>query len=170
MTIGFSPLRNYLLLLLPLALSCNAPAQEFRVPEIGKLPRVDRCSPRPSPYHQRNSAFILTFKDHVPQGEGYVILSGSCFSAVPVKSDFPHMTSAPGGYKVSQRPAFATRYVERGATVFFGYMRLSFGFPHLYPVLEKWLGATTVRETYQQLISGLIDMRGFGPLAKPKQK
>ena len=73
------------------------------------------------------------------------------------------MTSAPGGYKVSQRPAFATRYVERGATVFFGYMRLSFGFPHLYPVLEKWLGATTVRETYQQLISGLIDMRGFGP-------
>jgi hypothetical protein len=392
MTIGFSPLRNYLLLLLPLALCCNAPAQEFRIPEIGKLPRVDRNSPRPSPYHLRNSAFILKFKDHAPQGEGYVILtdhtekaylqslerlskrrkgtiiktkdlaklhlpetigplrrklqkldpkyvalaprmesyrenmvlgtwellstldedryidaypgillassvssfkqlidrtidyrpipqsklktfaisqvpsdtesrslqkagilrdffanygiktptvaiytpsatnapelkgddlwkirleskgnfvkkfdpkprealhgsqlvimhghgipgmscsvdlegipaksknqvilSGSCFSAVPVKSDFPRMTSAPGGYKVSQRPAFATRYVDQGATVFFGHMRLSSGFPHLYPVLEKWLGGATVGEAYQQLINGLIDMRGFEP-------
>ena len=97
------------------------------------------------------------------KSKNQIILSGSCFSAVPVKSDFPRMTSAPGGYKVSQRPAFATRYVDQGATVFFGHMRLSSGFPHLYPVLEKWLGGATVGEAYQQLINGLIDMRGFGP-------
>ena len=97
------------------------------------------------------------------KSKNQVILSGSCFSAVPVKSDFPRMTSAPGGYKMSQRPAFATRYVDRGATVFFGHMRLSSGFPHLYPVLEKWLEGATVGEAYQQLINGLIDMRGFGP-------
>ena len=392
MTIGFSPIRNYLLLLLPLALCCNAKAQEFRIPEMAELPRVDRNSPRPSPYHLRNSAFILKFKDHAPEGKGYVILtdhteagylqslerlskhrkgtiikakdlaklhlpktlealrlklnklkpkyvalaprmesyrenmvlgawellttldddryldaypgvvlassvdsfkqlidrtinyrsipqsklkpfaisqvpsntesrslqkagilrnffanyeiktptvaiytptatnapqlkgddlwkirlsskgnfvkqfdpkprqalhdsqlvimhghgipgmscsvdlegipsksknqiilSGSCFSAVPIKSDFPRMTSAPGGYKVSQRPAFGTRYLDQGATVFFGHMRLSSGFPHLYPVMEKWLKGGSVGEAYQQLINSLIDMRGFGP-------
>ena len=90
-----------------------------------------------------------------------VILSGSCFSAAPTESDFPRMTSAPGGYKVAPRPAFATQYIERGATVFFGHMRLSSGFPHLYPVLEKWLSGATVGEAYQQLINGIIDLRGF---------
>jgi hypothetical protein len=392
MMIGFMPIRKFLLNVLPLALCWNALAQEFRIPEISELPRVDRNSPRPSAYHLRNSAFILKFKNHAPEGKSYVILtdhteagylqslerlskhrkgtiiktkdlaklhlpktlealrlklnklkpkyvalaprmesyrenmvlgawellttldddryldaypgillassadsfkqlidrtinyrpipqsklkpfaisqvpsntesrslqkagilrnffasygiktptvtiytpsatnapqlkgddlwkirlarkgnfikkfdpkprqalhdsqlvimhghgipgmscsvelegipaksknqivlSGSCFSAVPVKSDFPRMTSAPGGYKVSQRPAFATRYVDRGATVFFGHMRLSSGFPHLYPVLEKWLDGASVGEAYQQLINGLIDMRGFGP-------
>ena len=97
------------------------------------------------------------------KSKNQVVLSGSCFSAVPVKSDFPRMTSAPGGYRVSQRPAFATRYVDQGATVFFGHMRLCSGFPHLFPVLEKWLKGATVGEGYQQLINGLIDMRGFGP-------
>ena len=90
-----------------------------------------------------------------------IVLSGSCFSAVPMKSDFPRMSSAPGGYKVAPRPAFAARYIDRGATVFFGHMRLSSGFPHLYPVLEKWLEGASVGEAYQQLINGLIDMRGF---------
>jgi len=392
MKIGLTPIRDCLLHILPLVLCCNAKAQEFRIPEMAELPRVDRNSPRPSPYHLRNSAFILTFKDHAPEGKRYVILtdhtdaaylqslerlakhrrgtiiktndlakihqpealeslrlklqklkpkyvalaprmesyrenmvlgawellttldddryldaypgillvssvdsfkqlidrtidyrpipqsklkpfaisqvpsntesrslqkagilrdffasygiktptvaiytpsatnapqlkgddlwkirlsrkgnfikkfdpkprqalhesqlvimhghgipgmscsvdlegiptksknqvvlSGSCFSSVPVKSDFPRMTSAPGGYKMSQRPAFATRYVDQGATVFFGHMRLSSGFPHLYPVLEKWLDGASVGEAYQQLINGLIDMRGFGP-------
>ncbi len=97
------------------------------------------------------------------KSKNQIILSGSCFSAVPIRSDFPRMTSAPGGYKVSQRPAFATRYVDQGATVFFGHMRLSYGFPHLYPVMEKWLKGGSVGEAYQQLINGLIDMRGFGP-------
>jgi hypothetical protein len=92
-----------------------------------------------------------------------VILSGSCFSAAPVKSDFPRMASAPGGYKVDQRPAFGTRYIDRGATVFFGHMRLSSGFPHLYPVLEKWLQGASVGEAYQQLMNSIIEMRGFRP-------
>ncbi len=97
------------------------------------------------------------------QSKNQVVLSGSCFSAVPMKSDFPRMSSAPGGYKVGQRPAFAIRYVDCGATVFFGHMRLSSGFPHLYPVLEKWLEGSSVGEAYQQLINGLIEMRGFRP-------
>ncbi len=97
------------------------------------------------------------------QSKNQVVLSGSCFSAVPMKSDFPRMSSAPGGYKVGQRPAFAIRYVDCGATVFFGHMRLSSGFPHLYPVLEKWLEGSSVGESYQQLINGLIEMRGFRP-------
>ena len=97
------------------------------------------------------------------ESKNQVVLSGSCFSAVPMKSDFPHMPSAPGGYKVGQRPAFAIRYVDCGATVFFGHMRLSSGFPHLYPVLEKWLEGSSVGESYQQLINGLIEMRGFRP-------
>ena len=42
-------------------------------------------------------------------------------------------------------------------------MRLSSGFPHLYPILEKWLKGASVGEAYQQLINGLIDMRGFRP-------
>ena len=100
----------------------------------------------------------------IPAGSNNrVILSGSCFSAVPVKSDFPRMTSAPGGYKVDKRPAFGTRYIDRGGTVFFGHMRLSSGFPHLYPVLEKWLQGSSVGEAYQQLINSIIEMRGFGP-------
>ncbi|MEC9093247.1 MAG: hypothetical protein VX438_11110 [Planctomycetota bacterium] len=92
-----------------------------------------------------------------------IVLSGSCFAAVPPQSDFPRMNSAPGGYQVSQRQAFATRYIDRGATVFFGHMRLSSGFPHLYPVLEQWIQGASVGEAYQQLINGLMDMRGFGP-------
>ncbi|MBG70465.1 MAG: hypothetical protein CMN06_10190 [Roseibacillus sp.] len=96
-----------------------------------------------------------------PDSRNEVILSGSCFSAAPKESDFPRMTSAPGGYQLAPRPAFATRYIEQGATLFFGHMRLSSGFPHLYPVLEKWLSGATVGEAYQQLINGIIDLRGF---------
>jgi hypothetical protein len=42
-------------------------------------------------------------------------------------------------------------------------MRLSSGFPHLYPVLENWLQGASVGEAYQQLINAIIGMRGFGP-------
>ncbi|MED5585348.1 MAG: hypothetical protein VYB61_03245 [Verrucomicrobiota bacterium] len=97
------------------------------------------------------------------QSSNQVILSGSCFSAVPINSDLPRMTSAPGGYKVDRRPAFGTRYLDRGGTVFFGHMRLSSGFPHLYPVLENWLQGASVGEAYQQLINAIIEMRGFRP-------
>ncbi|MCP4848265.1 MAG: hypothetical protein GY899_10000 [Verrucomicrobiaceae bacterium] len=97
------------------------------------------------------------------QSSNQIVLSGSCFSAVPIKSDFPRMSSAPGGYKVDQRPAFGTSYLDRGATVFFGHMRLSSGFPHLYPILEKWMQGASVGEAYQQLINAIIGIRGFGP-------
>lgn len=73
------------------------------------------------------------------------------------------MTRIPGGYAVTPRQSFSTRYIDRGATVFFGHMRLSSGFPHLYPVLEKWMQGKSVGESYQQLINSLMDMRGFGP-------
>tara|TARA_B100000945_G_scaffold321462_1_gene336193 strand:+ start:361 stop:1470 length:1110 start_codon:yes stop_codon:yes gene_type:complete len=90
-----------------------------------------------------------------------VILTGSCFSAVPVKSDLPRMSSAPGGYKVDARPAFAMEYLDRDAVVFFGHMRLSSGFPHLFPVLENWMQGETVGSAYQQLLNAIINMRGF---------
>jgi len=92
-----------------------------------------------------------------------IVLSGSCFAAAPLKTDFPKMTRIPGGYAVTPRQSFSTRYIDRGATVFFGHMRLSSGFPHLYPVLEKWMQGKSVGESYQQLINSLMDMRGFGP-------
>ncbi|MEC7567312.1 MAG: hypothetical protein VX738_16640 [Planctomycetota bacterium] len=102
--------------------------------------------------------------DGIPvNSNNQVVLSGSCFAAAPTKTDFPRMTRAPGGYNVAPRQAFATRYIDRGATVFFGHMRLSSGFPHLYPVLEQWTAGKSVGEAYQQLVNGIIDMRGFGP-------
>lgn len=92
---------------------------------------------------------------------GKIVLSGSCFSASPVQSDLPAMSRAPGGYTVTKRAAFATHCVDQGSLVFFGHMRLSSGFPHLYPVLEQWLAGKTVGEAYQQLINGIIGMRGY---------
>ena len=64
-----------LLVLIALALGSNGLAQEFRIPEISELPRVEKNSPRPSTYHLRNSAFILKFKKDEPRGNGYVILT-----------------------------------------------------------------------------------------------
>ncbi len=92
---------------------------------------------------------------------GKVILSGSCFAASPVHSDFPAVRQAPGGYEVKKRDAFALRAIDNGATVFFGHMRLSMGFPHLFPVLEAWSQGKSVGESYQQLINALITVRGF---------
>jgi len=94
---------------------------------------------------------------------GKVILSGSCFSASPARSDLPAMRQAPGGYRVEQRDAFALRAIDNGASVFFGHMRLSMGFPHLFPVLESWLEGGTVGESYQRLINALVVLQGFGP-------
>ena len=87
-----------------------------------------------------------------------IIVCGSCFSAAPVQSDFPAMRQAPGGYGVEKRDAFLLRAVDRGAVVAFGHMRLSQGFPHLYPVLESWLKGRSVGEGYQELINGIIEL------------
>lgn len=89
-----------------------------------------------------------------------VVLCGSCFSASPKKSDFPAMRRAPGGYDVEVRDAFTVRAVDNGACVAFGHMRLSQGFPHLYPVLETWMKGGTVGEAYQELVNGIIEMQG----------
>ena len=40
-------------------------------------------------------------------------------------------------------------------------MRLSAGFPHLFPVLEGWLQGQTVGESHQRLLNAIIAMRGF---------
>ena len=92
---------------------------------------------------------------------GKFILSGSCFAASPDRSDFPRMRRIPGGYEVKKRDAFALRAIDNGSTAFFGHMRLSMGFPHVFPVLEAWSQGKTVGESYQQLINGLIAVRGF---------
>ena len=98
---------------------------------------------------------------------GKIVLTGSCFSAAPVKSDLPAMRRAPGGYTlkpgavVKPPQAFALGAVDRGAVVVFGHQRLSSGFPHLYPVLEAWVKGQTVGEAYQQLLNGLIELQGI---------
>ncbi len=89
-----------------------------------------------------------------------VVLCGSCFAAAPKTSDFPAMRQAPGGYDVEARDAFAVRAIDNGACVVFGHMRLSQGFPHLYPVLEAWIKGKTVGEAYQELMNGIIDIQG----------
>ena len=91
--------------------------------------------------------------------QGKVLLTGSCFSASPKKSDLPEMRDAPGGYTVKKRDAFILRAIDQGAIVAFGHQRLSSGFPHLYPVLENWLEGRTVGEAYQRLINGLINLK-----------
>jgi hypothetical protein len=92
--------------------------------------------------------------------QGKFVLTGSCFSASPRKSDWPALRQAPGGYSVEQRDAFVVRAVDRGALVGFGHMRLSSGFPHLFPVLETWLHGGTVGAAYQELLNGLIETTG----------
>ncbi|MDP7275450.1 MAG: hypothetical protein QF363_08215 [Planctomycetaceae bacterium] len=92
---------------------------------------------------------------------GKFVLTGSCFAASPVRSDLPSLRQAPGGYRVEARDAFALRAIDQGATAVFGHMRLSMGFPHLFPVLESWMKGQTLGESYQQLINGLIEIYGF---------
>lgn len=88
-----------------------------------------------------------------------IVLCGSCFSSSPAKSDLPAMRQAPGGYGVEARDAFTVRAIDNGATIAFGHMRLSQGFPHLFPVLENWMNGLTVGEAYQRLINSLIEMQ-----------
>jgi len=92
-----------------------------------------------------------------------VVLCGSCFSAAPKKSDFPRMRQAPGGYSVEARDAFAVRAIDNGVSVVFGHMRLSRGFPHLFPILEAWMEDRTVGQAYQELINGIMEMRDLKP-------
>ncbi len=94
---------------------------------------------------------------------GKLLLTGSCFSAVPWQSDLPKLREAPGGYQVQQRDAFVLRAIDRGAVVAFGHQRLSSGFPHLYPILESWQQGQTVGQSYQQLLNALIALTQLQP-------
>ncbi|MFK7766259.1 MAG: hypothetical protein AB8B55_03375 [Mariniblastus sp.] len=87
---------------------------------------------------------------------GKILMSGSCFSACPTKSDLPKMGQAPGGYQVEQRDAFVVRAIDNGAIAAFGHQRLSSGFPHLYPVLESWTEGHSIGQAYQELMNALI--------------
>ncbi len=108
---------------------------------------------------------------------GKILLTGSCFSAVPTKSDLPAMRKAPGGYDVQPRDAFVIRAIDQGALVAFGHQRLSHGFPHLYPVLESWTAGKTVGTAYQELINAIIQFHDLDsdefvvtePIQRPKQ-
>lgn len=102
--------------------------------------------------------------DGLPQSmTGKVVLSGSCFSASPWKTDLPSMTEAPGGYAVEKRDAFLLRAIDRGAILAFGHQRLSTGFPHLYPILDSLLEGKPAGQAYQELLNALIDYRGLKP-------
>lgn len=92
---------------------------------------------------------------------GKLLLTGSCFSASPEQSDMAPMREAPGGYAMIDKDAFVLRAIDSGAVATFGHMRLSQGFPHLYPVLESWMRGETIGQSYQQLINGLIEKSQF---------
>ena len=88
-----------------------------------------------------------------------VLMTGSCFSASPIRSDLPAMRQAPGGLTVEKRESLAMHAIENGTTVFFGHMRLSQGFPRLYPVLHGWMTQKTVGQTYQELVNSVLSMQ-----------
>ena len=88
-----------------------------------------------------------------------VLMTGSCFSASPILSDLPAMRQAPGGLTVEKKESLAMHAIENGTTVFFGHMRLSQGFPRLYPVLHGWMAQKTVGQTYQELLNSGISMQ-----------
>ena len=88
---------------------------------------------------------------------GKLLLTGSCYSASPKVSDLAKLREAPGGYAITAEDAFVLRAIDSGAVSTFGHMRLSSGFPHLYPVLESWMRSETIGQSYQQLINGLIE-------------
>ena len=88
-----------------------------------------------------------------------VLMTGSCFSASPILSDLPAMRQAPGGLTVEKKESLAMHAIENGTTVFFGHMRLSQGFPRLYPVLHGWMAQKTVGQTYQELLNSVISMQ-----------
>ena len=90
---------------------------------------------------------------------GKILFSGSCFSASPSKSDLPPMRQAPGGYDVQEREAFLLQAIDNGAIMAFGHQRLSFGFPHLFPVLEDVLQGKPAGQAYQELLNGLFDLK-----------
>ena len=88
---------------------------------------------------------------------GKLLLTGSCYSASPKVSDLAKLREAPGGYAITAEDAFVLRAIDSGAVSTFGHMRLSSGFPHLYPVLESWMRSETIGQSYQQLINGLLE-------------
>ena len=91
-----------------------------------------------------------------------ILLMGSCFSASGKSSDLPEMRQAPGGLTVEKRKSVALHAIDQGTTVVFGHMRLSQGFPRLYPVLQSWLDRQTVGEAYQGLINSVIELQTQG--------
>jgi len=91
---------------------------------------------------------------------GKVVMAGSCWSAAPIKLDFPMPRRDAAGTQLEDgKERFLMRAVENGALVSFGHMRLNKGFSHLYPVLESWLEGKTVGEGYQQLMNALFKMQ-----------
>ncbi|MCS5632080.1 MAG: hypothetical protein NZ744_14685, partial [Pirellulaceae bacterium] len=67
---------NAKILCILLLLQCTPSiAQQFTIPAISDLPRIDKQSPRPTTAILRNSAFILKLKHHAPMGSGYVIIT-----------------------------------------------------------------------------------------------
>ena len=62
---------------------------------------------------------------------------------------------------MTDEDAFVLRAIDCGAIATFGHMRFSYGFSHLYPVLESWMRGETIGQSYQQLINGLIEKNQF---------
>lgn len=88
---------------------------------------------------------------------GKMVLCGACFSALPEKSDFPLLQRGPGGGRVNhQAGRFADRMVSQGAVAVLAHMRLSDGFPSVFPVFESMMQGLSVGESAQRLLNAAI--------------
>ncbi|HEX3869257.1 MAG TPA: hypothetical protein VHV77_02345 [Pirellulales bacterium] len=86
-----------------------------------------------------------------------IVLSGSCYSAAPLESDFaPDRVGIDGSEIRNDRPRFAFRAIAGGATVVYGHMHENGGFPEMYPVLDAWMNGLTVGEAYQRQLNALL--------------
>ena len=93
---------------------------------------------------------------------GKIVFSGACFSAMPVASDFPKLQSGPDGEKIfDRRQRFADRIVSQGGICVLAHMRLSDGFPSVFPVFELMMQGVSVGESLQRLLNAAILRTGM---------
>lgn len=102
-----------------------------------------------------------------------IVLMGSCFSASSQNSDITPVKISPDGYQVIPKKSMAIEFIDKGASVVLGHMRLNSGFPRLYPVLESFMAGRTVGESYQELVNvslavGKFDTKNLALRSKPE--
>ncbi len=88
---------------------------------------------------------------------GKMVLCGACFSAMPAQSDFSILQRGPDGAPIqNHRERFVERVVSQGAIGVLAHMRLSDGFPSVFPVFESMMQGLSAGESVQRLLNATI--------------